>query len=742
MKYAALLLFLPLLHAGEVSVPGLRQTVEILRDRWGVPHIYAQNEHDLFFAQGYITARDRLFQIDLWRRVGTGKLAEVLGPRALERDRLARAVRFRGDWNAEWQGYGPNTRAIVTAFTDGINAYIQSLHGQRPLEFRTAGYDPGLWVPEDCVARVAGLLMTRNLTKEVARAEDVRRFGLATVQKLMPPDPAIPLEIPKGLDLADISAEIVKVYNEAIGPVRFAEQGSNNWVVDGSMTVTGKPILANDPHRPVQIPSLRKTVHLVAPGWDAIGAGEPALPGIALGHNQHVAFGFTIVGIDQVDLYVETLNPEHPNQYRYRGAWKEMQVEHESIRVKGIVEPKTVELHYSVHGPVLHMDRARNRAYALRWVGTEPGTAGYLAGISLARAQNWKEFLAALEHYRVPSENLVYADTDGHIGWQASGMAPIRKNWSGLFPVPGNGDYEWSGFRKMSDLPRLYNPSDHFIATANHNILPAGYQIPLGYEWALPFRFERIREMLSRGKFSVRDFEIMQQDVTSLPARRFQRILKQWNPGTETVAELLAWDTRLSTASRAAAIYEAWIARLPAKVFGPELGPKVDVARLLKTLEEHANPKALEASLTEALSDLANRLGSDRKAWSWGRLHQIYFRHPLDQAAFNRGPIPRPGDGNTVNSTSGPGFQQTNGASYREILDLADWDRSVMTNVPGESGDPSSPHYSDLLEDWAAGRYHPMPFTRKAVEAATVERILLAPSASKAIPKPATASAR
>ncbi|HZT33146.1 MAG TPA: penicillin acylase family protein [Bryobacteraceae bacterium] len=742
MKFAALLLFVPFLQAAEVRVSGLRQPVEILRDRWGVPHIYAANQHDLFFAQGYITAVDRLFQIDLWRRVGTGKLAEVLGPRALERDRLARAVRFRGDWNAEWQSYGPDTRAIVTAFTDGINAYIRSLHGQRPVEFRSAGYDPGLWAPEDCVARVAGLLMTRNLVKEVARAEDVRRFGLARVQKLMPPDPVIPLEIPKGLDLSDINSDIIKVYNQTIGPVRFAEQGSNNWVVDGSMTVTGKPILANDPHRPVQIPSLRKTVHLVAPGWDAIGAGEPALPGIALGHNEHIAFGFTIVGVDQVDLYVETLNPTNPNQYRYRGAWKEMEVEREPIRVKGQAQPQAVELRYTVHGPVIHQDLARHRAYALRWVGSEPGTAGYLAGLTLARARNWQEFCAAIERYKVPSENIVYADVDGNIGWHATGMAPIRKNWSGLFPVPGSGEFEWSGFRKMSELPLLYNPSSHFIATANHNILPPGYRIPLGYEWALPFRYERIREMLSGGKFDVADFEKMQQDVVSLPARRFQRILQRWHSNSREAAELAAWDARLSVNSRAAAIYEVWMAKLPGKVFGPDLGPKVDVAMLLKTLEEQPNPQALASSLEEALNDLKNRLGTDRKEWSWGRLHQIYFRHPLDQAAFNRGPVPRPGDGNTVNATSGPGFAQTNGASYREILDVSDWDRSVMTNVPGESGDPASRHYSDLLEDWAGGRYHPMPFSRRAVEAAAEERILLMPRASRLMAKPATASAR
>jgi penicillin amidase len=494
------------------------------------------------------------------------------------------------------------------------------------------------------------------------------------------------------------------------------------------MTVTGKPILANDPHRPVQIPSLRKTVHLVAPGWDAIGAGEPALPGIALGHNQRIAFGFTIVGVDQVDLYAESLNPGNPRQYRYRGAWKDMEVEREPVAVKGPSQLKTVELLYTVHGPVLHLDRNRNRAYALRWVGSEPGTAGYLAGLALARAQNWREFLAAVERYKVPSENIVYADVDGNIGWHATGMTPIRQGWSGLFPVPGSGEYEWAGFRKMSELPWVFNPPSHFVATANHNILPADYKVPLGYEWALPFRYHRITEMLGGGRFSVRDFEKMQQDVTSLPARRFQQILKRWNPKSEEVAELLAWDTRLTTGSRAAAIYEAWIAKLPAKVFGPDLGPKVDLGMLLKTLDEQPNPQALAAALTDALAEIKNRLGADRREWAWGKLHQIYFRHPLDQPGYNRGPIPRPGDGFTVNSTSGPAFQQNAGASYREILDLGEWDRSTMTNVPGESGDPASPHYSDLLEDWAAGRYHPMPFTRKAVELATTERIQLVPA--------------
>jgi len=584
------------------------------------------------------------------------------------------------------------------------------------------------------VSRVAGLLMTRNLTREVSRADQVKRFGIAAVEKLFPLDPPIPLEVPPGLNLADITHDIVRVYEQAIGPVAFStEQGSNDWVVDGSMTTTGKPILANDPHRPVQIPSLRKTVHLVAPGWNAIGSGEPSLPGIALGHNERIGFGFTIVGIDQQDLYVEKVNPADPDEYWHRGAWKKFEIERQSLKVKG-QDDAPIELRYTVHGPVIYEDRARRRAYALRWVGSEPGTAGYLAGLSVARAQNWSEFLQAMERYKVPSENIVYADVDGNIGWQAAGMAPIRKGWSGVLPVPGDsGEFEWAGFRPTADLPRAYNPAAHFIATANHNILPPGYKIPLGYEWALPFRFHRIQEMMAaQKKFSVEDFERMQQDTVSLPARRFQAVVRQWTPEpgsreAKAAGLLLGWDANLTPDSAPALIYEYWMAQLPRAVFGPEIGPGVDLETLLKKLETSPDQPALRDSLGRALDQLTHEFGPEIESWKWGKVHQIHFRHPLGVKTFDRGPVARPGDGNTVNATSGSAFRQTNGASYREILDFSDWDRSVMTNVPGESGDPESAHYSDLIDEWASGRYHPMPFSRKAVEAATTERWRLVP---------------
>ncbi|MBV9304347.1 MAG: penicillin acylase family protein [Acidobacteriaceae bacterium] len=754
------------------TVKGLKQPVEILRDRWGVPHIYAQNSDDLFFAQGYIAANDRLFQIDLWRRMGSGRLSEVFGPAFIARDRIARLVRYRGNWEEEWNSYSPDAKQICTAFTNGINAYIRSLNGERPEEFRLAGFDPGLWTAEDVVSRVAGLQMTGNMVQEVNRAQQVARLGLATVELLSPPDPPTAFIVPHGLDLADITPAILEDYLAAVGPIRFpGQQGSNNWVIDGTMSRTGKPLLANDPHRPIQLPSLRKTVHLVAPGWNVIGAGEPALPGIALGHNEDVAFGFTIVGIDQQDLFVEKINPENANEYLYRGALQKFTVEHETLQVRGggseagsqTPAPESVDLKYTVHGPVIYENPARHRAYALKWVGEAPGTAGYLTGLALARAKNWDEFQASAARYKVPSENLVYADRRGNIGWIACGLAPVRKGWEGLFPVPGDtGEYEWTGYLPPSEHPSEFNPNQHFIATANNNILPHGYSHELGFYWASPERYQRIVELLGEGsKFDIADFERMQQDTVSLVARDFIDLLRNWNPleqsrAAHVRAQLLDWDGNLGVNSTPALIYEIWKNYLSGKLTAKVLPvPRTNPRAVLATLKSnpHTN-ELLSASLDQTLADIERRLGPDESRWTWGNLHQAHFRHPLNLASsrdtipathqlgldshavererlldsLDLPPVPRPGDASTVNATGGPNYAAAYGASYREVIDVGDWDRSVMTNVPGESGVPGDKHYGDLVGPWSRGEYHPMPFSRKAVETAAEERIVLVPA--------------
>jgi penicillin G amidase len=746
---------------GRIRLRGLQKNVNVLRDEWGVAHVYAETQDDLFFAQGFVAAQDRLWQMDLWRRVGEGKLAEVLGPSAVERDRFARLVRYRGDMKAEYESYAPDARQIIEAFVRGVNAQIELSKDRLPIEFQLTGSKPGPWTPEVCLTRIAGYVMTRNASTEVLRAQLVREFGKEFVDEWVETEPERKVEIPEGLDLAGIDSRVLAAADAAGSPVKFnPNDGSNNWVIDGTMSATGKPILANDPHRTIALPSLRYLVHLVGPGWNVIGAGEPALPGVAAGHNERVGFGFTIVGIDQQDLYVEETNPANPNEYRYRGKWEPMRVEREQIKVKGEAQPREIELKFTTHGPVIYEDKKRHRAFALRWVGSEPGTAGYLASLTLNRVQNWNEFLKAMERWKVPSENLVYADVDGNIGWVAAGMAPIRKGWSGLLPVPGaEGKYEWQGFLPVSELPQAFNPSKHFIATANHNILPPGYKQELGYEWADPIRFWRISEVLSsvKGKFNVADFEKLQHDEVSLPARELTALLRETKgvkPELRPFVEMLAsWDCNLGKDSAAAALFEIWLTKLPSAVFKrhiPEAAWRAVAGRIspLKTIDalKNSTPRwfggedarggrdaVLLTSLEEAVKEARERLGDDSSKWRWGKLHVAPFTHALStdaerRALFNLPSVERNGDGNTVNSTGGPNFRQSHGASFREILDVSDWDRSMATNVPGQSGQPGSKHYGDLLPPWAEGKYFPLLYSQQKVEATAKQRLTLEPA--------------
>jgi penicillin amidase len=749
--------------SGTLRLKGLSRPVTVLRDPWGIPHIYAETQDDLFFAQGFVAAQDRLFQMEVWRRTGEGRLAEIVGKSAVERDRFARLLRYRGDMKAEYESYAPDAKEIITAFVRGVNAYIGSIaanKGHLPLEFRLAGFAPEPWTPEVCLTRMAGWGMTRNASLEVLRAKLVRELGPEMVDELIETDPPKKIEIPPGLDLAGIDETVLGGALAAGAPVTFEpKQGSNNWVVDGTLSATGKPLLANDPHRSIQLPSLRWMVHLVGPGWNVIGAGEPALPGVAAGHNDRIGFGFTIVGIDQQDLYVEETNPANPNEVRWNGAWVPMRIEHERILVKGGA-PVEADLKFTSHGPVLHEDPARHRAYALRWVGSEPGTAGYLASLSLDRARSWPELLQALERWKVPSENQVYADVEGNIGWQATGLTPVRRGWAGLLPVPGDGRFEWQGFLPPADLPRSFNPPSHRIATANHNILPPGYTKELGYEWGSPDRFQRILEVLDEPgrKFTVEDFEHLQYDVVSLPARRLIRLLAAAQGGSDEVrpwaARLTGWDGAVGRDSSPAALYEILLTKLPEAVFKPKLSAAewklaanlVSEEKALDVLEaasprwfgegeggKAARDAALFKALGEAVAEARKTLGPDPAAWRWGSVHKTPFHHPLatDEARKKILDLPsveRAGDGNTVMAATGGGFTASHGASFREILDPGDWDRSVGTNAPGESGQPGSPHYGDLLPLWAEGRYFPFLFSRERIEKAATDRLVLEPA--------------
>jgi len=744
---------------GNLVVPGLKESVNVLRDRWGVAHIYANNQHDLFFAQGFVVAQDRLFQMEIWKRTGQGRLAEVLGSSAVQRDINARLLRYRGDMKAEYESYSPDTEAILSAFTDGINAEIRSLTAESgpglPIEFQLAGFDPEPWKPQDCLNRMAAFSVTGNALSELLDAELIAKLGAEKASAVLSLDPKVKLDAAGGVDFVGLSPSLLKNLIGSDARIEFptvGAQGSNDWTISGRLTSTGKPILANDPHRVMALPSLRYIIHLVAPGWDVIGAGEPGLPGIAVGHNQHIAWGFTIFGLDQQDLYIEDLNPQDPLQYKTANGWARVQVEHESIAVKG-KPPVEVVLKLTRHGPVLWEDG--KRALALRWVGSEPGTAGYLGSLAVDRATNWKEFEDAMKRWMVPSENIVYADVAGNIGEHSTGLAPLRKNWTGLLPVPGAAHYEWSGYVPNSELPHSFNPPGGFVATANHKTIPKNYPYNVGFEWAPPYRVHRIEEVISgirdvRKKITLNDMEKLQTDVLSLPARQLVNLLKESSPNPTLATQMIhGWDATLSRESGVAALYEVWLKELR-KVVAEKKGIESfeDDWSFENVLEDLSEPspqvfgadavagrnQVLLQTLESAWKQTEQLLGTDPQKWSWGRLHTIQFRHSLDRlpdlaTLLDLGPLPRPGDGDTVNATwADKKFEQEEGASYREILDTADWDRSLAVNTPGQSGQPGSSHYSDLLPLWDRGEYFPLLYSRAAVEMNAQDRLKLAPN--------------
>jgi penicillin G amidase len=752
---------------GTEQVPGLHRRVRVQRDRWGVAHIYAQDQHDLFFAQGFVAAQDRLFQMELWKRAGQGRLAEILGPAAVARDINARRLRYRGDMGEEYRSYAADARDILEAFTAGINAYIAQVqrpgHAGLPVEFRLAGFAPERWRPEDCLNRLAAYAMMANASDELRHAQLVALLGASRASELFRFDPPARLEPAPGVDFSGLSPALLDDIVSSDRRIPFPPSSfreSNNWTVSGALTASGKPLLANDPHRVIAQPSLRYIVHLVAPGWNVEGAVEPALPGVAAGHNEQIAWGFTIFLVDQQDLYIETLNPADAKQYWSGQGWSALQEEHETIHVRGAADVQAL-LHFSAHGPIVWEDG--KRALALRWAGAEPGTAGYLGALSLDRARNWQEFERAMQRWKVPPENIVYADRAGNIGEHSSGLVPVRHNFNGLLPVPANGQYEWAGFVPAASLPHHFNPAAGFIATANQKTIADDFPYAVGFEWSPPTRFDRIAEVLGQAqragqKLTVEDMERLQLDVVSLPARELQKLLRHAiPPGSESATRgadlLLAWDCALQANSASAALFEMWtlgLRRAVTRLAVPANAQEVTGTwSLYQVLLELSAPRAavfgasalaardalLRETLQSAYAELATRQGADPRHWSWGALHKAYFRHALDGAPaaaawLDRGPIERPGDGDVVQATEydDASLEQTSGASYREIFDLANWDDSMAINVPGQSGQPLSQHYDDLLPLWSAGRYFPLAYSKAAVAAVTADTLILQPS--------------
>jgi penicillin amidase len=778
-----------------LRIAGLASPVEIVTDRWGINHIYAENEADLFFAQGYAAARDRLFQLEVWRRQATGTVAEMLGPRELERDIGARLHRFRGDMATELNHYHDRGDVIIPAFVRGINAYIDETAANPallPLEFQLLDITPQHWTPEVVISRHQGLV--GNVTSEINNARAVALLGADAVKELNyyygDPD----LTIDPAIDVSLLTGDILDLYRAHRRSLRFQPEdvaaayrgdadtferlaaampseidleqqdydaiGSNNWVVAGSRTITGFPMMANDPHRSQGAPSLRYWVHLVAPGWNVIGGGEPVLPGVSIGHNEYGAWGLTVFGQDNEDLYVYDTNPANTNEYRYLGRWEPMSVIADTVPVKGEAAAE-VELKYTRHGPVLYEDTANHKAYALRAAWLDYGSAPYLASLRMDQAQTWEQFREACAYSRIPSENMIWADRDKNIGYQAVGVSPIRPNHSGLVPVPGDGRYEWDGYLPIKALPNLVNPEKGFYGTANNYTVPDGYPYweALHYTWGDQLRAARVEELLDTSRhMTVADSMRFQHDELTVAGRNIVPLLREVEIADPAVAELrdrlLDWDYVMDKDSVAAAIYATFERRLRDNVHAtvvPEAAQgfirSVNNKRLIDWLVApdgrfgdrpvEGRDALLRDSLAETLASLTERLGPDMTTWHYGQVDYKHalIRHPMTAAVspdvrrrIDVGPLPRGGYSGTVHNTGG-GDNQTSGASFMIVADTSDWDNSVGLNAPGQSGNPDSPHYRDLFELWARGKYFPIFYSRAKIDSVTERTTTLVPGA-------------
>ncbi len=780
-----------------ISLEGLEQSVEILKDRWGISHIYAQTEHDLFFAQGYSAARDRLFQFEIWRAQATGTAAEILGPRAIDRDHGTRLFKFRGDMTQEMNHYHPNGVEIITAFVAGVNAYIKealTAPDDLPLPFRLLGIEPKLWTPEVVISRHQGLLGNIGLELNTGRA--VCTIGEEKVRELRyfhPHDPILTLDPLVNCDSL-VSNDVLHLYTSYRRPIRFEPDdivlaefrnseiafesiasvmneeekelqkrsiddiGSNNWVVSGELTQDGWPMMINDPHRSQAIPSLRYWSHLVGPGWNVIGGGEPEIPGISIGHNEFGAWGLTVFNTDGEDLYVYETNPLNSNQYRYNGYWEEMRVISETINVKGS-EPVELELKYTRHGPVSFEDAENNLAYAVRPAWMEIGGAPYLASLRMDQAQTWEEFREASNYSNIPGENMIWADREGNIGWQAVGIAPIRRNFSGMVPVPGDGRYEWDGYLPIKAKPNEYNPARGFIETSNSNYTPPNYPYldAIGFTWTDPFRWARGSEVLGSGrKFNMTDMIELQHDYLSIPARSlmpFFKSLEAQDPQVEQARQmLLNWDFVLNKDSIEAGIYVAFERQLLDNIEAlkvPEIaqsylsvGMKTTIDMLLAPDGDfgvdpiQGRDEFLIHTLSQGIATLREKLGPNIENWVYGQedYKHALIRHPLSpalndelQQRLNVGPLPRGGNGFTLGNT-GSGDNQTSGASFRIFIDTRDWDNTLGMNTPGQVGDPDSPLYENLFELWANDKVFPAFYSRNKIESVLYEKLELSPS--------------
>ncbi len=779
---------------GKVKVDHIHDEVTIIRDNWGIPHIYASTPYDLFFAQGYVHAQDRFWQMEFWRRTGTGRLSELLGPAALDSDRFLRTLGWHRVAAEELERLDQDTLEILEAYADGVNAYISTHKKRLGLEFTFLGlsgvdFEIEPWTPLNTLtwAQAMAWDLGGNRSAELLRAHIIARLGRDAVNVLMPPYSSDhPVIVPHPVNAATVDAIPDAAFDLTVLGNGWGI-GSNNWVISGERTETGMPILADDPHLGIQMPSIWYEIglHCEPVGskcpYNVVGSSFAGVPGVIIGHNDHIAWGVTNLGPDVQDLFIEKVNPENPNQYEYKGEWEDMEIITETITVAGEDEPVVVRARLTRHGPIIN-DIAGGpeedwafgwQPLALSWTALQPSTL--INSIPLLdRATNWEEFRAALKYWDVPSQNFVYADVEGNIGYQAPGRIPIRISGDGSAPVPGwTGEYEWKSYIPFDDLPYSFNPEEGYIATANNAVVGPDYPYLITNDWLPGYRARRIVELLEgNDSVSIADVQQMQADVHPvwaddvlsyllvLPVTGTGRTPAEERDLTEGLELLRAWDRRADRDSAAAALFEAFRMRLIDLTFGDELGEQL-LARarthlavaLVNILADEDSPwfdnrntldvvetrdDILLQALEEAIGELRETLGNNMSRWRWGDLHQATFVNKslgasgitVVERIFNRGPVEVDGTIATINNT---GYSMRHPyavrivPSYRQIIDLGDLSNSVSMHTTGQSGHPFHRHYDDMIDPWRNVQYHPMLWERSDVEAAAEGTLILRP---------------
>lgn len=769
--------------SGRLALPGLQHPATLSRDSYGLVYITAQNQHDLFFAQGVAHAQDRLWQLELNRRIANGQLAEIIGKEALDLDKLTRTLGFARLAPATWEKLSPTWQENITAYTAGINAYLAT-EPPRPLEFTLLGFAPTPWNTEDTVAigRLQAWALSRGWSHELVRAKLQEVLDPELAQEMGLTYPAgNPVTLPKGIELNQLITNTAKTAGATLLGKGLADGGglgSNAWAIAPHRTTTGRAILANDPHLPLSTPGTWHLAHLHSEdGFQAAGASLPGSPGIMIGHNQHLAWGITLAFIDNEDLFIEQFHPHDPEQYLFQGQYRPVETELEIIEVKG-EKPRPYRVRFTHHGPLISSVLPGIPAgLALQSVALQDNlnVAGLL---ELASARSWPEFQQAVSRIHAPTLNIVYADVEGNIGYIASGLVPVRANGRGDTPAPGwDGEHEWLRFLTPAEMPQALNPEQGYVVSCNQKIVGENYPHFLGDSWMNGYRAHRLEQIIQEaGQISPAACQTWSLDVVSLPGRALQHALAHLtfaDPLAQQSYSLFqAWDGQLTAGSSGGLVYHVLLRQLAELILKPVLGepllhellghgphPLLYAATELYgywpplLLEMLDNPQTqwlpagverlalLEQAFRATTEQIQTLCGPNPQKWQWGQLHQVSFPHafatnPTLHPIFTPGPYPIGGDTDTVLQAgtlpaAHPAAPFTNNAfsvSYRQVWDMGHWDSGRVISAPGQSGHLASPHYQDLIPLWLKGEFLPLAWSKEAIAQQVKSQLQLEPN--------------